>query len=119
MGRENPPVPWREFQQRLSWRNRARPVTRLPTGPGAGGLGPGEPPWAGAALDRPRWIGSDLDRPQWPELHCHASYSFLDGASSPADLGAEAARPAPAALAITDHDGMYGTAQFAQAAARL
>ena len=119
MGWENPPVPWREFEQRLSWRSRPRPVTRLPTGPGSGGPGPGEPQWAGPALDRPRWIGSDLDRPQWAELHCHSSYSFLDGASSPADLVAEAARLGLAALAITDHDGMYGTAQFAQAAARL
>ena len=45
----------------------------------------------------------------WAELHCHSSYSFLDGASAPAELVAEAARPRPRpALAITDHDGMYG-----------
>src|ERR1022692_2285019 len=111
MGWENPPVPWREFEQRLSWRSRPRPGRRLPHRPGSAGAGP--------ARDRPRWIGSDLDRPQWAELHCHSSYSFLDGASSPADLVAEAARLGLAALAITDHDGMYGTAQFAQAAARL
>ncbi|HEV3295307.1 MAG TPA: error-prone DNA polymerase [Streptosporangiaceae bacterium] len=57
--------------------------------------------------------------PGWAELHCHSSYSFLDGASSPAELIAEAARRGLAALAITDHDGMYGVPQFAQAAARL
>ena len=32
MGWNNPPVPWREFEQRLSWRSGPRPVTRLPTG---------------------------------------------------------------------------------------
>src|ERR1022692_4650271 len=114
MGWENPPVSWREFEQRLSWRSRPRPVTRLPTGPGPGGPGPGGPGLGGPGLD-----GPDPDGPQWAELHCHSSYSFLDGASSPADLVAEAARLGLAALAITDHDGMYGTAQFAQAAARL
>jgi error-prone DNA polymerase len=44
---------------------------------------------------------------------------MLDGASSPAELAAEAARRELAALAITDHDGMYGVPQFAQAAARF
>ena len=57
--------------------------------------------------------------PAWAELHCHSSYSFLDGASSPAELAAEAARLELAAVAITDHDGMYGVPQFAQAAARF
>ncbi len=57
--------------------------------------------------------------PAWAELHCHSSYSFLDGASSPADLVREAAVRGLSALAITDHDGMYGVPQFAQAAARL
>ena len=44
----------------------------------------------------------------WAELHCHSSYSFLDGASSPEELVDEAVRLGLAALAITDHDGMYG-----------
>jgi error-prone DNA polymerase len=54
----------------------------------------------------------------WVELHCHSSYSFLDGASSPAELVAEAHRLGLSALAITDHDGMYGVPQFAQAASK-
>jgi error-prone DNA polymerase len=54
----------------------------------------------------------------WAELHCHSSYSFLDGASSPAELAEEAGRLGLSALAITDHDGMYGVPQFAQAAAK-
>jgi error-prone DNA polymerase len=53
----------------------------------------------------------------WAELHCHSCYSFLDGAATPAELVAEAARRGVQALALTDHDGMYGVAQFAQAAA--
>jgi len=57
--------------------------------------------------------------PAWAELHCHSSYSFLDGASDPAELATEAARLGLAALAITDHDGMYGVPKFAQAAARF
>src|SRR5439155_11241098 len=55
----------------------------------------------------------------WPELHCHSSFSFLDGAATPDELVAEAARLGLEVLAITDHDGMYGVPQFAQAAARL
>jgi len=55
----------------------------------------------------------------WAELHCHSSFSFLDGASDPAALIAEAARQGLTAIAITDHDGMYGVPQFAQAAVRL
>jgi len=55
----------------------------------------------------------------WAELHCHSSYSFLDGVATPAELVAEAARLGVEVLALTDHDGMYGVPQFAQAAARL
>jgi len=55
----------------------------------------------------------------WAELHCHSSYSFLDGAAAPGELAAEAARLGLETLALTDHDGMYGVPQFAQAAARL
>ena len=106
MGWNNPPVPWRELQRRMSWRAAGQrpppadpgtahpPVTRLARRPAAG------------------------DEP-WAELHCHSSYSFLDGASAPAELVAEAARLGLEALAITDHDGMYGVPQFAQAAAKL
>jgi len=114
MGWDNPPVPWRELERRLSWGTsarraaggeqaaepRPRPVTRLP-----------------AARASP--AGEGPAGPAWAELHCHSSYSFLDGASAPAELVAEAARLGLAALAITDHDGMYGVPQFAQAAARL
>src|SRR5258707_10081204 len=50
------------------------------------------------------------------ELHCHSSYSFLDGASLPEELAARAAELGYPALALTDHDGVYGSLEFAHAA---
>ena len=53
------------------------------------------------------------------ELHCHSSYSFLDGASLPEELAARAAELGYPALALTDHDGVYGSLEFAHAAKGL
>ena len=53
------------------------------------------------------------------ELHCHSSYSFLDGASLPEELAARAAELGYPALALTDHDGVYGSLEFAHAAKAL
>src|SRR6266404_3088667 len=50
------------------------------------------------------------------ELHAHSAYSFLDGASLPEELAARAAELGYEALALTDHDGVYGSLEFAQAA---
>ncbi len=50
------------------------------------------------------------------ELHCHSAYSFLDGASHPEELAARAAELGYEALALTDHDGVYGSLEFAHAA---
>ena len=50
------------------------------------------------------------------ELHCHSAYSFLDGASQPEELAARAAELGYEALALTDHDGLYGSLEFAHAA---
>jgi error-prone DNA polymerase len=52
----------------------------------------------------------------YAELHCHTNFSFLDGASHPEELADEAARQGLAALAVTDHDGLYGVVRFALAA---
>jgi error-prone DNA polymerase len=106
VGWNNPPVPWRELRRRMSWRTGGHPPP------------PAEPETA------PPRVARLARRPEpgtepWAELHCHSSYSFLDGASAPAELVTEAARLGLEALAITDHDGMYGVPQFAQAAARL
>jgi error-prone DNA polymerase len=116
MGFNNPPIPWTELEKLLSWRgtggrrgtedeNAAAPASRHEAD---------EEP--GEALEETR---AHPAGPAWAELHCHSSYSFLDGASGPEDLVAEAAALGLEALAITDHDGMYGVPQFAQAAARL
>src|SRR5688572_2499645 len=50
------------------------------------------------------------------ELHAHSAYSFLDGASQPEELVARAAELGYEALALTDHDGIYGSLEFAHAA---
>jgi error-prone DNA polymerase len=51
------------------------------------------------------------------ELHCHSAYSFLDGASDPAELAATAAGLGHEALALTDHDNVCGAMEFAHACA--
>jgi error-prone DNA polymerase len=50
------------------------------------------------------------------ELHAHSAYSFLDGASLPEELAVRAAELGHSALALTDHDGVYGSLEFAHAA---
>jgi error-prone DNA polymerase len=47
------------------------------------------------------------------ELHMHSCYSFLDGASQPEELAARASELGYRALALTDHDGLYGAMAFA------
>ncbi len=55
----------------------------------------------------------------YAELHCHSNFSFLDGASHPEELAAEAARLGLSALALTDHGGLYGVVRFSEAARRV
>jgi error-prone DNA polymerase len=56
---------------------------------------------------------------EYVELHCHSAFSFLDGASSPDELVAAALERGHRALALTDHDTVSGSMEFAQAAAGL
>jgi error-prone DNA polymerase len=49
------------------------------------------------------------------ELHAHSAFSFLDGASSPDELALRAAELGYRELALTDHDGIWGSMEFAQA----
>jgi len=49
------------------------------------------------------------------ELHSHSAFSFHDGASSPDELALRAAELGHEALALTDHDGLWGSMEFAQA----
>ena len=53
------------------------------------------------------------------ELHAHSAFSFLDGASLPDELAATAVELGYDAFALTDHDGLCGSMEFAQAAAGL
>jgi error-prone DNA polymerase len=50
------------------------------------------------------------------ELHCHSGFSFLDGASHPEELVLRAVELGYPALALTDHNGLYGSMEFAHAA---
>ena len=53
------------------------------------------------------------------ELHCHSAFSFLDGASLPDELVAAALERGHTTLALTDHDSVSGSMEFAQAARDL
>jgi error-prone DNA polymerase len=55
----------------------------------------------------------------YAELHAHSAFSFLDGASHPEELAAEGARLGLDALALTDHDGLYGVVRFAESARKV
>jgi error-prone DNA polymerase len=111
-------VPWREVEGALS--GRATPVV---------GDGGDSPAWSrkrdgyvapedldGRLVTRD---GPPPDRVPYAELHCHSNFSFLDGASHPEELVEEAARLELDAIALTDHDGMYGVVRFAEAAREL
>ena len=60
-----------------------------------------------------------MGSPTYVELHCHSAFSFLDGASHPEELAARAVELGYEALALTDHDGVYGSLEFAYAAKHL
>lgn len=80
-----------------------------------------EVPWSPkrAAYQPPddsRPVGSSVP---YAELHAHSAYSFLDGASAPEELVEEAARLDLRAIALTDHNGLYGAVRFAEAAVEL
>ncbi len=88
------------------------------------GDGGDSPAWS---RKRGEYRAPEVDRPPatgavsvpYAELHAHSAYSFLDGASTPEELVEEAARLGLRALALTDHDGLYGVVRFAEAAREL
>ncbi|MGH4009304.1 MAG: PHP domain-containing protein, partial [Pseudonocardiaceae bacterium] len=134
MGWNNPPVRWADLERALAGR---------PAGLGSGWSRPGHrgEKHRGDGGDSPAWtrhrdryeppplLTPDQFVPAQPvpaqprtpyaELHCHSNFSFLDGASHPEELVEEAARLGLDAIAITDHDGMYGVVRFAEAAREL
>ncbi|MFT4212686.1 MAG: error-prone DNA polymerase [Microbacterium sp.] len=109
MGWSNgPSVPWSELERTLS-------ETRRPRPPGVDG---GDSP--AFSHKRGPYVGEEIEPPPdavpYAELHAHSSYSFLDGASSPEELVEQAERLGLHALAVTDHDGLYGIVRVAEAA---
>ncbi|WP_409048526.1 error-prone DNA polymerase [Microbacterium sp. HA-8] len=109
MGFRNPPIPWSELERILG--------TTRPDKVPAGADGGDSPAWS---RKRGAYVTPAIERPEsavpYAELHAHSSYSFLDGASSPEALIEEAERLGLSGLALTDHDGFYGLARFAEAA---
>ena len=116
MGWNNPDVPWSELEAVLS--GRARDGHSLTGGPEVDG---GDGPAFSRKRDRyvPPEIEVGIESVPYAELHCHSNFSFLDGASHPEELVEQARRLGLSALALTDHDGMYGVVRFAEAAAEV
>ncbi len=52
---------------------------------------------------------------EYVELHCHSNFSFLDGANHPENLAEKASHLGYKALALTDHNGLYGIVRFHKA----
>ena len=52
--------------------------------------------------------------PPYIELHAHSAFSFLDAASTPMELACTAESLGYPALALTDHDGIWGSREFAE-----
>ena len=57
-----------------------------------------------------------LEESPYVELHLHSHYSLLEGASSIEELVSTAREQGHRALALTDHNGMYGSMEFARVA---
>src|SRR5829696_1368939 len=79
------------------------------------------PPWdaLGQAFLPPPEMRTCVRHIMYAELHAHSAFSFLDGASLPDELAGAAARLGYGAFALTDHNGLYGSMEFAQAAKGL
>jgi error-prone DNA polymerase len=76
----------------------------------------GDRPYEVPRRERPGTKRTRRQTARYVELHAHSAYSFLDGASHPEELAAQAAELGYGALALTDHDGVYGSLEFAHAA---
>ena len=105
MGFNNPAMPWRELERRLSDSSHS----------GASGTYVSNDAPA-QRFTRPRKGQRARTVVPYAELHVHSHFSFLDGASSPEELVLEAVRLDLNALALTDHGGLYGVVRFAECA---
>ncbi|TAL40856.1 MAG: error-prone DNA polymerase [Salinibacterium sp.] len=114
MGWNNPPMPWSHLEHTLSGHGQPLPSRPHPASSPEGTSSRKRHPYQAPADAIAR---SDATR--YAELHAHSAFSFLDGASMPETLAEEAARLGLSALALTDHDGLYGIVRMAEAAATL
>ncbi|OPX12631.1 error-prone DNA polymerase [Mycobacterium sp. AT1] len=117
MGWNDGPSTWGEMQRVLTSKPR-RAGSRLPEPTGDGG---DSPAWSRkrGSYERPEGHRRTGTSTPYAELHAHSAFSFLDGASTPEELVEEAARLNLRAIALTDHDGLYGVVRFAEAAREL
>ena len=106
----NPPQTWAELESALS----GRAFPRDERHPGDGG---DSPAWTRRRAPYAVDGGGAPAAVPYAELHAHSNFSFLDGAAHPEELVEEAARLGREAVALTDHDGLYGVVRFAEAAA--
>jgi len=120
MGWSEGPPNWAEMERVLDGKPRHAGASSVP-----GGDTPLSPkraryqPPAGGRTPRSSAAYGAAHAVAYAELHAHSAFSFLDGASTPEELVEEAARLGLRALALTDHDGLYGAVRFAEAAAEL
>jgi error-prone DNA polymerase len=116
MGWHNGPPSWGEMERVLTGKPR-RAGSRLPEPEADGGDSPAWSRKRGSY--EPTGETRRASSVPYAELHAHSAYSFLDGASTPEELVEEAARLDLRAIALTDHDGLYGVVRFAEAAREL
>ncbi|TQO18664.1 DnaE-like error-prone DNA polymerase [Rhodoglobus vestalii] len=122
MAWSNPPIPWHQLERTLSGFGSVTPMGEAGDGRArslvsskrAPYVAPSQPPNAPETA-----LASADEVVPYAELHAHSSFSFLDGASMPEKLAEEASRLGLTALALTDHDGLYGIVRMAEAAAEL
>jgi error-prone DNA polymerase len=128
MAWSNPPIPWNQLERTLSGFGAVTPIGEAGDGRAMSLVSSKRAPYV-APIAPPDQLhdglqsGSDaasvVEVVPYAELHAHSSFSFLDGASMPEKLAEEAARLGLTALALTDHDGLYGIVRMAEAAAEL
>ncbi|NLT36529.1 MAG: DNA polymerase III subunit alpha, partial [Gaiellales bacterium] len=81
---------------------------------------PGTGPATGVdAAKDDRWVpAAGMPAAPFVHLHVHSHFSFLDGGSRIEELVTRAAQLGQPALALTDHDGLYGIVRFTKACTR-
>src|ERR1700760_366043 len=114
MGWSNGPPGWSEMERVLSGKPRRSGTPTVWTPADEAPRSPKRIAYQPPGGDRP-----GRSTVPYAELHAHSAYSFLDGASAPEELVEEAVRLGLRAIALTDHNGLYGAVRFAEAAVEL